>query len=313
MGTASDLVKQMKNLLGLGESPPGSNHNKVTVWYNDEIDHIGDGPWCDMAVTYAAGHSDNLKAIQGGEGVGFAYTVWHVDAFQAAGCWHQGMSGIKPGDVVFYDWDRTGNPDKVDHVGVVEEVDGSEMYVIEGNVDNVCKRVLRDSKYVVGYGRPKFSSKPPPKPVEETVKRVCVLGVKHTTPVPPNSRTSIAFDYEYVDTNHIHPDKDSSGSKLVPSIYPEKTQDFILHGRVTVDGLGAGDRVELEIAGYELDSNDFAYVVDGVSRTGDGKPAFRIEVARPDQLRNTNKYRLDVLNPNDYEIVVTDAQFSVSM
>ena len=33
MGTAAGMIEQARLLLGLGEEPPGSNHNRVTKWY----------------------------------------------------------------------------------------------------------------------------------------------------------------------------------------------------------------------------------------------------------------------------------------
>lgn len=78
MGTAAGMISQARALLGTTEQPPGSNHNLVTVWYGF------DGPWCDMSISYEAGHSDNLPAVFGK----FAYTVAHATAFQSHGRWH---------------------------------------------------------------------------------------------------------------------------------------------------------------------------------------------------------------------------------
>jgi hypothetical protein len=156
------MLAQARATLGLGESPAGSNHNKITVWYNDQIDRIGNGPWCAMAVTYWAGHSSNLPAIFAGKGIGYSYTVYHAQKFQKQGRWHSGTSGIKPGDVVFYDWSGTRSIGKIDHVGVVEKVSGGTIYTIEGNASDRCKRVARDHTYIVGYGRPAYTSSPPP-------------------------------------------------------------------------------------------------------------------------------------------------------
>ena len=68
MGTAAGMIEQARLLLGLGEEPPGSNHNRVTKWYGI------DAPWCNMAISFEAGHSANLDAI-GGK---FAWTVAHA-------------------------------------------------------------------------------------------------------------------------------------------------------------------------------------------------------------------------------------------
>jgi hypothetical protein len=157
MGTAAGLIAQARATLGLGESPAGSNHNKITAWYNANIARIGDGAWCDQAVTYWAARSDNLDAIGAGRGVGYAYTVWHAEKFQQRGRWHPGSAGIKPGDVVFFDWTGSRRIGAIDHVGVVEHVSGGLIYTIEGNKGDRCVRVARDGTYIVGYGRPAYT------------------------------------------------------------------------------------------------------------------------------------------------------------
>jgi hypothetical protein len=93
MGTSTGMIAQARALLGLDEEPPGSNHNKLTTWFGV------DTPWCDIAITFEAAHSDNLSAICGK----FAWTVAHAKAFKARGRWHYGLGGARPGDIVFFD------------------------------------------------------------------------------------------------------------------------------------------------------------------------------------------------------------------
>lgn len=162
-GTEQDMVEAMAAIVGLAEYPDGSNHNYVTVWYG-----LDGEPWCDMAVTYAACHSDSQDAVCfGGK---FAYTVAHAQAFQNHGEWHFDTTGIKPGDIVFFDWGQTNNIEAIDHVGVVESVDSDgTVNTIEGNIDNQCKREKRYANVIVGYGRPAYAAPvvptPPPPPV----------------------------------------------------------------------------------------------------------------------------------------------------
>ncbi|HXM56527.1 MAG TPA: peptidoglycan-binding protein [Candidatus Dormibacteraeota bacterium] len=152
MGTVEGMLAQARALLGLGEDPPGSNHNKVTAWYGF------DGAWCDMAISYEAGHSDNLAACMGK----FAYTVAHAEAFRAHGRWHYGLGGIRPGDVVFFDWSGTRVIGNIDHVGLVEAVhsDGT-ITTLEGNTSNMFLRRRRNGSVVVGYGRPAYGDAAP--------------------------------------------------------------------------------------------------------------------------------------------------------
>lgn len=158
--TRAAAVKKMlaaaRKTIGLGERPAGSNHNKVTVWYNKHIARIGNGPWCNMAVTYWAGLSSNLAAIFAGKKIGYAYTVAHAQKFRKKKRWRTGVAGIEPGDIVFFDWKGSRSIRNIDHVGVVERVKGKRIITIEGNTSNRCKRMVRNSKYIVGYGRPAY-------------------------------------------------------------------------------------------------------------------------------------------------------------
>jgi peptidoglycan hydrolase-like protein with peptidoglycan-binding domain len=111
-----------------------------------------------MTVSYAAAHSDNLSAVCGK----FAYTVAHARAFQSRGRWHYGLGGIRPGDIVFFDWSGTRSIGAIDHVGVVEAVHSNgTVTTIEGNTSDLCQRRRRNSFGVVGYGRPGYGDASP--------------------------------------------------------------------------------------------------------------------------------------------------------
>ena len=83
----------------------------------------------------------------------------------AASKWEEDES-ITPqiGDVVFYDWQDTGEGDNrgaADHVGIVSSVDGGKITVVEGNYSNSVKeRTLSiNGRYIRGYGRPAYTIK----------------------------------------------------------------------------------------------------------------------------------------------------------
>ena len=66
-----------------------------------------------------------------------------------------------PGDWILYDWDDNGKGDNVgtpDHVGLVEEVNGKGIRVIEGNKNKmVAQRVLNvNGRYIRGFVTPKY-------------------------------------------------------------------------------------------------------------------------------------------------------------
>lgn len=151
MGTRSALGAKFKTKIGLGEHPPGSNHNEITVWYGF------DGAWCDMFQSWGAYFTDNLAAF-GGK---FAYTVSHANWFKAHGEWTYGTSGIHYGAVVFFQWEGGSKSiSKIDHVGWVYYVHGGVIYTIEGNRGDVVKYCSypMGSSVITGYGSPKYGS-----------------------------------------------------------------------------------------------------------------------------------------------------------
>jgi peptidoglycan hydrolase-like protein with peptidoglycan-binding domain len=148
VGTVAGMLAQARQLLGTSEHPPGSNHNLVTEWFGV------DAPWCDMSISFEAAHSDNLDAVCGK----FAWTVAHAQAFRRAGLWHYGLGGVRPGDIVFFDWSGTRVIDNIDHVGLVEAVHANgTITTLEGNTSDAFCRRVRNSSVVVGYGRPRYS------------------------------------------------------------------------------------------------------------------------------------------------------------
>lgn len=80
------------------------------------------------------------------------------------GIWVESDSHIpKGGDWILYDWDDNGKGNNVggpDHVGTVDKVSNSKIYVIEGNKSNaVGKRILAvNGRYIRGFVTPKYST-----------------------------------------------------------------------------------------------------------------------------------------------------------
>ncbi len=145
------MIAQARRLLGTRESPPGSNHNFITSWYGF------DGPWCEMTISYVAAHSDNLSAVLGK----YAWTVGRAQAFKDAGRWHYGLGGVRPGDIVYFDWSGGGRISGIDHVGLVEAVHSNgTITTLEGNTSNMMMRRIRRAS-IVGYGRPRYGGSAP--------------------------------------------------------------------------------------------------------------------------------------------------------
>lgn len=94
----------------------------------------------------------------------------HIELFKKLGSWQEDGKYIPmPGDVLFYNWDTSAQPNDgyADHVGIVEKISGGNVVVIEGNYSNAVKRrtLAIGHGNIRGYGLPKYASKATPEPV----------------------------------------------------------------------------------------------------------------------------------------------------
>lgn len=158
-GGLEKMIQAMEAWLGTGEP------NAIQAWYRQRNGsaYAGNFAWCDATVTMSAYTSDNYDAVC--HGTDYAYTVAHAARFNTAKQWTamtNGIlkSGIKRGDIVFFDWDGSSEIGAIDHVGIVTSVssDGQYVYTIEGNTANVCARRVRVVHDIAGYGRPKYTA-----------------------------------------------------------------------------------------------------------------------------------------------------------
>lgn len=82
-----------------------------------------------------------------------------ISKFKDMGVWHNDRN-FQSGDIIYYDWDISGD---ADHVGIVEKVSGNTLTVIEGNNgnypnDRVRRREINSgSSLIFGYARPEYS------------------------------------------------------------------------------------------------------------------------------------------------------------
>jgi hypothetical protein len=143
--TAARILAHGRDLIGLGEDPPGSNHNKITVAYGE-----GNGAWCAMTVWYLF----HLEGIDLKKEItrGFAATTLAASAAKSKGYWRPGHVGLRAGDIVFFKVPN-GDAGFVNHVGVYD-ADG---YTIDGNWANRMQRIAHPADWIVGYMRPPYS------------------------------------------------------------------------------------------------------------------------------------------------------------
>jgi hypothetical protein len=157
MGSAKGMLAAARKSLGMSGRPNAITRDYAGRHGNEFLK----ASWCDMAVTYWARRSDNAEAVlpKGDR----AYTVWHAQDFQKADRWYSGTTAnvnrAKPGDVVFFDWGNSNKIGAIDHVGVVEKaLGGGRVQTIEGNTGDACKRRVRSSSVIAGFGRPAYGN-----------------------------------------------------------------------------------------------------------------------------------------------------------
>ena len=85
-----------------------------------------------------------------------------IELFKAKGEWIENENRTpNAGEIIFYDWQDNGVGDCTgwsDHVGIVQKVVGSTIYVIEGNYSNSVgvRKIAVNGRYIRGYGVPKY-------------------------------------------------------------------------------------------------------------------------------------------------------------
>lgn len=147
------LVKKAITQIGTKE-PAGDD--KYITWYN-ELTGAGlplNSPWCAIFVSWVAAQCKLSEYIPP-----FASCSRMVSYFKSKGQYEtrRQHTNIQPGDIIFYDWDApAGNG--ADHVGIVEEITGTMLTVIEGNYSDSVKRrfIDKSSVLITGYAVPDY-------------------------------------------------------------------------------------------------------------------------------------------------------------
>jgi hypothetical protein len=121
----------------MGYREGANNRNKFSTFFGRPPE-----PWCADFVSYCA--------TKAGIRVNNASAGGIQRQLQAQGNW-RGKTGVQPGDVVTFDWNRDG---VIDHIGLVKSVSGGRITTIEGNSGNMVKSnsySISDPR-VVGFG-----------------------------------------------------------------------------------------------------------------------------------------------------------------
>jgi len=143
--TVNEILNTARNEIGYREG--ANNDNKYGIEYG-----MNNEPWCVIFLWWCFRHSN--------AGDLFPNTA-HCDGVRshakAVGGWldraELESAGLKPGDLVIWDYNSDGSGD---HIGIVESVDEVGFTSIEGNcADSVC-RVQRTLEGVSGAYRPLY-------------------------------------------------------------------------------------------------------------------------------------------------------------
>lgn len=104
--------------------------------------------WCAIFVSWCA---DQCGYLEMGIMPRFAVVGDGANWFKARHRWAGRGYKPKPGDIIFFDYERDG---LLDHVGIVERCDGKTVTTIEGNSGDACKRNSYSvgNSQIAGYG-----------------------------------------------------------------------------------------------------------------------------------------------------------------
>lgn len=159
----SKIVKQAQEWLGRNES--NGTHKAIIDIYNTQkplprgykVRYTDE--WCATFVSAVA-----IKCGATGIIPTECSCSKMIELFKAKGTFIEDDSYTPlPGDIIFYDWQDTGKGDNKgssDHIGIVENVSGGVITVIEGNKGEAVarRRVALNGKYIRGFGAPKYAT-----------------------------------------------------------------------------------------------------------------------------------------------------------
>lgn len=127
----NDVLNMARQCLGIGENPPGSNHNIITQAYGF------DAAWCCMFMWYIFNKSGHGNLFMDGGKEAYCFTVMN---------WYKarGKFGSEPriGAMIIYGGSG--------HIGIVESVSGGSYVTIEGNYGDCVQRRSAHSN-VLGF------------------------------------------------------------------------------------------------------------------------------------------------------------------
>ena len=117
---------------------------KFWSWYGFD-NHVA---WC---ACFASWCGDQAGLIESGKMPKFSLCDDGIAWFQSKGKWKSRGYSPAPGTLIFFDWNGDGTSD---HVGIVEKIEGSTVYTVEGNSSDAVNKRSYDinNGTIMGYG-----------------------------------------------------------------------------------------------------------------------------------------------------------------
>jgi hypothetical protein len=247
--TASKFVEQAKAWIGCKES--NGTHKQIIDIYNSQKPlPVGykvkyTDAWCATFVSAVAvklGYTDIIPTE--------CSCPRMITLLKNKGIWVEDESVTpKKGWLLFYDWSDNGvgdNRGEADHIGIVEQVEGNTVTIIEGNYSYSVKRrtLLVNGRYIRGYGAPKFDAETPvkKKTITELAEEV-IAGKWGNGDAREKKLTAAGYDYNAVQqkVNEI-----LTGKKTISQL-----ADEVIAGKW---GVGQKRKQRLLAAGYDYNA-----------------------------------------------------------
>ena len=156
MSRIDSIIETAKSYLGTREG--SQNHKEIIDLYNrakysDAYQMTMQDPWCCafvVAVFEQCGMSDIIPCYAACDQMISIFTKWGRYFSRSVRC-------VKPGDIIFYDWNGDLSSD---HVGIVVQNRFGDLSVIEGNKsDSVAYRNISiNSPQILGFGVPNYDA-----------------------------------------------------------------------------------------------------------------------------------------------------------
>ena len=191
MAGVEDMIKQAVRSV---DNNTHGTPNEITRFYAERNGKLFlNELWCNMSITFWAFRSGNHAAVC--FGTDFAFTKAHANRFKEAGQFHDGASGIRRGDIVFFT--RKGVKG-IGHIGLVRKVEGNILKTIEGNTSDAARHRTHpiSGGSIVGYGRPKYGQAEEDDMTEQQAKQLKAIFDALTVPgtTSPEETVNLLFN-----------------------------------------------------------------------------------------------------------------------